>query len=335
MSELQSKILSHVKSGDTGRRSPRCSPRTCRLPTTTTYPAFRDALRELMHAGRVVARGRRHRHAARRAAPAATSSSARTATTSAGSGSSSRPTRPTHEDLFIPRGREQRRDHRRHRPRQDHQPRPARRQGDVQRADHRDHRAHAEAVRRLAGRSRASDWLVLPDGNTLTEPILTPDAAVAAHQAGHQGRRRAHARTPSDGQPAQGVITEVLGEARREGRRPQGVIVQYNLPERVPRRSAARRPGRRSTTFDPEDERAHRLDLTDEIICTIDPDDAKDYDDAISLRAARRTATGSSACTSPTSRYFVPEGSPLDVEARSAATAPTSPATSSRCCRRF
>ena len=36
-------------------------------------------------------------------------------------------------------------------------------------------------------------------------------------------------------------------------------------------------------SFDPDDERSVREDLTDEIICTIDPDDAKDYDDAISL----------------------------------------------------
>ena len=49
-------------------------------------------------------------------------------------------------------------------------------------------------------------------------------------------------------------------------------------------RRCSRQPPACVDSFDPEGERHNRLDLRDEIICTIDPDDAKDYDDAISLR---------------------------------------------------
>jgi hypothetical protein len=50
-----------------------------------------------------------------------------------------------------------------------------------------------------------------------------------------------------------------------------------------------------------EGEFAGRLDLRKETIFTIDGDDAKDFDDAISIRRSRAAPTRS-ACTSPTSR---------------------------------
>ena len=66
--------------------------------------------------------------------------------------------------------------------------------------------------------------------------------------------------------------------------------------------------------FDPEVERQQRLDLTDQIVCTIDPDDAKDYDDAISLRQLANGNWELGVHIADVS-YFVPEGTPLDLEA--------------------
>jgi ribonuclease R len=59
--------------------------------------------------------------------------------------------------------------------------------------------------------------------------------------------------------------------------------VQHGLPGPFPEEVLAQ--ARESLdTFDPDGGTRDPLDMSDEIICTIDPDDAKDYDDAISLR---------------------------------------------------
>ena len=65
-----------------------------------------------------------------------------------------------------------------------------------------------------------------------------------------------------------------------------------------------------SRTTLPEPSLEGRTDFRDLTTFTIDPDTAKDFDDAISVR---REGDGSaSGCTSRTSPYFVPAGSPLD-----------------------
>ena len=106
----------------------------------------------------------------------ATSSSARTATTSAASASSCRPTRQPTKTCYIPEGEN-----------------GGAITGDIVRAKitsrgQRDGKAMysgriTEIVERTQKRFVGSlaksggEWIVLPDGNTLTEPILTPDAA--------------------------------------------------------------------------------------------------------------------------------------------------------------
>src|SRR5262249_15080267 len=90
---------------------------------------------------------------------------------------------------------------------------------------------------------------------------------------------------------------------------------QHNLPDRFPEQVLAQ--ARRAVdTFDPEIERERRLDLSDDIICTIDPDDAKDYDDAISLKRVAETGYWELGVHIADVSFFVKEGTPLDEEAR-------------------
>ncbi|MCS7033104.1 MAG: VacB/RNase II family 3'-5' exoribonuclease, partial [Phycisphaerae bacterium] len=157
------------------------------------------------------------------------------------------------------------------------------------------------------------EWLVYPDGNTFTEPILTPDAA---------GR---HIRTgtkvvveltqwPDEHARAQGVITEVLGQAGQKDVDLRGVIIQFNLPGDFPE-EARIEASNAVAAFDPRAELSRRLDLREEVICTIDPDDAKDYDDAISLRQLD-TGNWELGVHIADVSFFVREGSALDAEAR-------------------
>src|SRR4029434_5386343 len=88
---------------------------------------------------------------------------------------------------------------------------------------------------------------------------------------------------PADGQRGQGVITEVLGEQGEKDVDLRSVIVQFNLPAEFPD-PCIRQAREAVERFNRGGDWSQRYDLSEEIVCTIDPDDAKDYDDAISLR---------------------------------------------------
>ena len=159
---------------------------------------------------------------------------------------------------------------------------------------------------------KGSEWIVLPDGNTFTEPILAPDAGARHIKPGTKVVIELTT-YPENNERAVGVITDVLGKAGEKDVDLRAVIVQYNLPEEFPDEVLAQ--ARESIDqFDPEVERTRRVDLTNEVICTIDPDDAKDYDDAISLRKLDSGLWELGVHIADVS-FFVPAGSELDLEA--------------------
>jgi ribonuclease R len=170
--------------------------------------------------------------------------------------------------------------------------------------------------KRFAGtlQKQAGQWVVTPDGNTLTQPINTPDAGSRHIKPGTKVVVELTS-YPTDTNPrAQGVITEILGKAGEKDVDLKSVIVQFNLPEDFP--DEVKQQARDALdTFDPRTEQSRRLDLTDDIICTIDPDDAKDYDDAISLKRLPDGDWELGVHIADVS-FFVKEDTPLDLEAR-------------------
>jgi ribonuclease R len=310
--QLKNEIINHLKSSAYRPQRPRGLARELEVADEAQYHAFRDALRELMHAGRVVlgARGAIMLPGERSREGLITGTYRHN---KRGFGFVV-PTDPTgHEDLYIPEGQN-----------------AGAITGDVVRAKitdrgHRDGRALysgriTEIVKRSQKRFVGSlakqhgEWFVYPDGNTLTEPILTPDAASRHIKPGTKVVVELTSFPGDDSQRAAGVITEVLGQAGEKDVDLKSVIVQFNLSgpfdERVKEQARAA-----IDDFDPDTERRTRLDLTDQVICTIDPDDAKDYDDAISLRRLDNGCWELGVHIADVS-YFVPEGTPLDAEAR-------------------
>ena len=89
---------------------------------------------------------------------------------------------------------------------------------------------------------------------------------------------------PENGERARGVITEVLGAAGEKDVDLRSVIVRLQSSRRIPRSQLRSRRANPSTPSIRRRKSIRRVDLSDQTICTIDPDDAKDYDDAISLR---------------------------------------------------
>ena len=124
---------------------------------------------------------------------------------------------------------------------------------------------------------------------------------------------------PGEGQQPEGVILEVLGDAGEPDVETQAIMRAFGLAERfdddvvTEARDAARK-------LDVEQAGPDREDLRDLLICTVDPPDAKDYDDAISLRKLDAGQESDSAAWElgvhiADVAHFVDAGSALDKEA--------------------
>ena len=116
----------------------------------------------------------------------------------------------------------------------------------------------------------------------------------------------------------EGEIIEVLGPPDEEGVDMLSVLRQYDLPLHFPKEvlneADAVSRARPSGQPGPE-ERAGRVDCTNDNVVTIDPDDAKDFDDAICLTQASRNEWKLWVHIADVSHYVKP-GIGLDVEAR-------------------
>jgi len=172
---------------------------------------------------------------------------------------------------------------------------------------------------------RGTQWVVLPDGRSITQPIVIKDAESTKARDGDKVVVELLI-WPEGDMLGEGVITRVLGDAGRPDVETQAVIAAYDLPGEFPEscvdqaREASRDFERQianwkekgSSTLD------SRLDLTEDFIITIDPPDAKDYDDAISIRRTDTIEGGGweLAVHIADVAHFIPPDSTLDVEAR-------------------
>lgn len=153
---------------------------------------------------------------------------------------------------------------------------------------------------------------------TLDGAIL--DAPVAVGDPGAKGARPNDKvviemlRYPADGEMAEGVITQVLGPRGAPGVDCMSIIHEFNLPDAFPESvlEDARLQARRFEEHDLGD----RVDLTRETIVTIDPVDARDFDDAISLEKHPDGSWRLGVHIADVA-FFVQPGSPLDIEAQS------------------
>ena len=124
-------------------------------------------------------------------------------------------------------------------------------------------------------------------------------------------------RFPTHVRDGEGVIVEVLGAAGTPGVDTLTVIHEFGLPGPFPEGALAE--ARRQAERFREEVPAGRRDLTDGVIVTIDPVDARDFDDAISLERIGGDHWRLGVHIADVS-HFVEEGSPLDQEARARGT---------------
>jgi len=150
---------------------------------------------------------------------------------------------------------------------------------------------------------RAKGGWVQVDGTGFARPVAVGDpGAKGVHEGDKVVVEMVH--FPSHVRDGEGVVVEVLGRAGDVGVDTQTVIHEFGLPGPFP--EAALADARRQAERFDETPPADRRDLTDRTIITIDPVDARDFDDAISLERVERG-------------HWL-EGSPLDQEARTRGT---------------
>ncbi len=150
------------------------------------------------------------------------------------------------------------------------------------------------------------------DGTTFNEPIFVGDPGAKGAKPGDKVVIEM-LRYPSLHQSGEAVISKVLGPHNAPGVDELSVIHQFGLREEFPP-EALEEAREQAGRFD-EKNLDGRLDLTREIIVTIDPADARDFDDAISLK---RTADGHwhLGVHIADVAYFVRPDGPLDREAQ-------------------
>ena len=124
-------------------------------------------------------------------------------------------------------------------------------------------------------------------------------------------------RFPTHARDGEGVVVEVLGKAGDVGVDTATVIHEFGLPGPFP--ESVLDDARDQATRFTEEVPAGRRDLTDRMVVTIDPVDARDFDDAISLELVERGHWLLGVHIADVA-HFVREGAPLDQEARTRGT---------------
>ncbi|MCX5643873.1 MAG: RNB domain-containing ribonuclease, partial [Phycisphaerae bacterium] len=171
-------------------------------------------------------------------------------------------------------------------------------------------RAHTSVVGTL--RQEQNGWRVQPDGGDFSRPIEIE--AVDARKVRHGDKVSVEIRLyPTRSQPARGVIAEVLGRPGQFDTETTAVIRRHHLYDAFDSSSLVEASNAKMA-FDSRNTQ-NREELTDELIVTIDPPDAKDFDDAVSLVRDEQGGWVLGVHIADVS-HFVAEGSALDRSAR-------------------
>ena len=155
-------------------------------------------------------------------------------------------------------------------------------------------------------------WIVQPDGTGFLEPISVDD--IGAKGAREKDKVVVEILAwPTEKYLARGVILDVLGRAGRYESEIKSIIAQYHLPSEFDDDCIEQARGA-AAEFDTE-QFDGRDDIRGKVIITIDPSDAKDFDDAISLEKDRNGNWVLGVHIADVSN-FVQLDSPLDAEAK-------------------
>jgi ribonuclease R len=177
----------------------------------------------------------------------------------------------------------------------------------------------ARATRQFVGtyHERDGEGLVRVDGTVFAHSISVGDPGAKGARAGDKVVFEM-VRFPAQGDRGEGVIIEVLGPHGLPGVDTLSIIRTFGLPDEFP--EAVKQEARDVAARFKEDDFAGRQDFTADLVITVDPVDARDHDDAVSLTRDEKTGHWFLGVHIADVGYFAPAGSELDREARKRAT---------------
>ncbi len=170
---------------------------------------------------------------------------------------------------------------------------------------------------------------LVTEGNIFVHDILIPKKKLKGGKTGDKAVVKITQWPSKDSKNIVGEVIDVLGKEGDNNVEMHAILAQYGLPYTYPKHveEAAEKidPG-----ITPQ-EIARREDFRDVFTCTIDPKDAKDFDDALSIRAIGKEAVSQKPRVNGQKLYevgvhiadvshYVKEGSPIDKEATKRAT---------------
>ena len=157
---------------------------------------------------------------------------------------------------------------------------------------------------------------LLTESRTLANDIFIPKDMLKGGKDGDKAVVKI-IEWPSDAKNPIGQVIDVLGKAGEKTTEMHAILAEFGLPYTYPKQVEAAAE-KLSAEITPEDY-AEREDFRDVVTFTIDPKDAKDFDDALSLRVLKPGLWEVGVHIADVSHY-VQEGSIIDKEAEKRAT---------------
>ena len=158
---------------------------------------------------------------------------------------------------------------------------------------------------------------LVPDGNVFANNIILPKNKLKGGKTGEKAVVKVTRWPEGDNKNIIGEVVDVLGEQGDNDVEMHSILAQYGLPYKYPKRveEAAEKISAEIT----EQDYKEREDFRNVTTFTIDPHDAKDFDDALSIRRLADNLWEVGVHIADVSHY-VTEGSIIDKEAQKRAT---------------
>lgn len=128
--------------------------------------------------------------------------------------------------------------------------------------------------------------ILVTESNIFANDIIIPKKKLKGGKTGDKAVVKVTQWPSKDSKNIIGGVVDILGKSGDNTTEMHSILAQYGLPYRYPK-NVEEAADRITGEITPQDE-AEREDFRDVWTCTIDPRDAKDFDDALSIRRIER-----------------------------------------------